>query len=109
MGGTITTRFYTPFAIAKILRGEIDPIHSRMFQATPITRIAVPEGKKFAFTLPDPIKRKDLEYYRDVSKRGYLSYMVPAGHTPSLFFKTPGSGPIREAKVEGVGKENRLW
>lgn len=80
-----------------------------MFQATPITRIAVPEGKKFAFTLPDPIKRKDLEYYRDVSKRGYLSYMVPAGHTPSLFFKTPGSGPIREAKVEGVGKENRLW
>jgi large subunit ribosomal protein L15 len=80
-----------------------------MFQATPVTRLAVPEGKKFPYALPDPIKRKDLEYYRDVSKRGYLSYMVPAGQTPSLFFKTPGVGAARKDKVEVAGKENRLW
>jgi large subunit ribosomal protein L15 len=71
----------------------------------------------FAFDLPDPTRRKALEYYRDRAKRGYLSYQVKEGHTPSLYFRTPGTGVMRTradgqaaAKgKEGAGASDRMW
>ncbi|EGP89850.1 uncharacterized protein MYCGRDRAFT_99059 [Zymoseptoria tritici IPO323] len=97
LGGTVTTRYYTNFAISKILKGEMDPINSLQYR------------------LPDPTSRKHLEYYRDSAHRGYLSHLVEAGQGPSLFFKTPGSGKKDGKKTPGKATktqqraENRLW
>jgi large subunit ribosomal protein L15 len=43
----------------------------------------------FPNRLPDPTSRRDLEYYRDSTRRGYLAHEVPEGDSPSLYFKTP--------------------
>ena len=59
------------------------------------------------YDLPDPARRKDLEYYRDIRHRGYLSYQVPPGHTPSLYFKTPGTG-IMKSKKSDVDSDSSL-
>jgi large subunit ribosomal protein L15 len=86
-------------------------VHSRLFQPTPVTDLAAERGAaEFEYELPDPAKRKVLEYYRDVAHRGYLSYQVPLGHSPSLYFKTPGT-VMRSSKREKEEKlvENRLW
>jgi len=56
--------------------------------------------KDFKYRLPDPASRKDIEYYRDPAHRGYLSYQVAAGHGPSLFFKTPGTGTVKKKLVK---------
>lgn len=125
LGGTVTTRYYTKFAIGKISAGEMDPVHSLQSrilmspaseEGAEAAQLAMSEEKrKYRFRLPDPTKRKDLEYYRDAAKRGYLSHMVQEGHGPSLFFKTPGlasRGAKRtaaKARVSGGGGENRLW
>jgi large subunit ribosomal protein L15 len=71
------------------------------------------------YDLPDPVNRKDLQYYRDIRHRGYLSYQVPPGHTPSLYFKTPGTGVMKSEESTTVldegGKtrlsdqDNKLW
>lgn len=56
-----------------------------------------------------------MEYYRDTAHRGYLSHLVPEGHGPSLFFKTPGAGRSPMKKSPGSGKgatakgDNKLW
>ena len=127
LGGTVTTRYYTKFAIKKILEGEMDPINSLQSRI-----IMAPEGeegaqaaayameaerKRFRYRLPDPASRKDLEYYRDSAHRGYLSYTVEEGHGPSLFFKTPGMKEETKKKIEATegaaeratGRANRLW
>ena len=118
-GGSLTTRFYSKFAIRNILRGKIHPIHSRLFRPTPITQLAVDKGTQFTYDLPDPVKRKDLEYYRDIRHRGYLSYQVPPGHTPSLYFRTPGTGIMKSTdsaypsdagkRTQISEKDNVLW
>lgn len=123
-GGSVTTRYYTPFAVRKILRGEMDPIHSMKSQIEiPVEEVPEEEReqglwRRGKYRLPDPTKRKDLEYYRDEAKRGYLTHLVEEGQGPSLYFKTP---EIRLRKkvvqqVEGAvggGKrevvDNRLW
>ena len=65
------------------------------------------------YRLPDPTSRKDLEFYRDPAKRGYLTHLVGEGEGPSLFFKTPGvkgRGPLQRKKESEKGKEpNRIW
>jgi large subunit ribosomal protein L15 len=125
LGGTVTTRFYTPFAIRKIRAGEMDPIHSLQSRiqmapaeaegAQAAAEAMLVERSKYPFRLPDPTSRKDLEYYRDAAHRGYLSHMVEEGHGPSLFFKTPGAGRVDKRKVAGKGgkggakAENRVW
>ena len=125
LGGTVTTRFYTPFAIRKIMGHAMDPIHSLQSRiqmapegqegAKAAAEALVVERKKYPFRLPDPTSRKDLEYYRDAAHRGYLSHMVEEGHGPSLFFKTPGMGRVDRRKVTGKGgksvakAENRVW
>jgi len=125
LGGTVTTRFYSPFAIRKVLNRQMHPIHSlqsriQMAPAGPEGAEAVAEAmlvdrKKYPFRLPDPTSRKDLEYYRDSAHRGYLSHMVEEGHGPSLFFKTPGAGRVERRKITSKGgksvtkAENRVW
>jgi len=124
VGGTVTTRYYTKFAISKIRKGEMDPINSLqsriMFApgteegATVTADALADDTRRYRYRLPDPTSRKDLEYYRDSAHRGYLSHLVAEGHGPSLFFKTPGSGKKTHKKssakggASGVG-ENKLW
>ena len=124
-GGTVTTRYYTPFAIKKILKGEMDPVHS--LQSRILMAPASEDGadaaadalslerERYRFRLPDPTSRKHLEYYRDSAHRGYLSHMVAEGHGPSLFFKTPGMGvksgkkKVSKSGKPSSGAENRIW
>ena len=108
-GGSVTTRFYTPFAIKRILRGKTDPINSLK---TPKAEGQEPVRTGFMARLPDPTSRKDIEYYRDPAHRGYLSYQVAEGQGPSLFFRTPGAGTTRKRKTKGkraVAGENRIF
>lgn len=157
LGGSVTTRYYTPFAIRKILTNQMDPINSLQSRiaavslsptttTTPDTTAelsavvdretsavadavatdsvnAVPEaaagGRKYRYRLPDPTRRKDIEFYRDAAKRGYLSHLVGEGQGPSLFFKTPREldqqrreAAKRKAKAGPAGKNaaaERLW
>ena len=109
-GGTVTTRYYTPFAVKKILKGEMDPIHSDRSEI----EMPVDEGASglWRYRLPDPVSRKALEYYRDEAHRGYLSHLVEEGQTPSLFFKVPGEGRKHAKAARGKvvkGAENRVW
>lgn len=109
-GGTVTTRYYTPFAVKKILKGEMDPIHS--FRSQIDISVDEGQGKEWRYRLPDPVSRKALEYYRDDTHRGYLSHLVEEGQTPSLYFKVPGEGKkaVKAAKGKVVkGADNRVW
>lgn len=125
-GGTVTTRYYTEFAVHKIRQGLMDPVHSLQSRivlapeseegAEAAADALAEEKKHYQFRLPDPTSRKALEYYRDSAHRGYLSHTVAEGHGPSLFFKTPGmgrKGGQRRARASGGqasgADENRLW
>ena len=108
-GGSVTTRFYTPFAIQRILRGKTDPVNS--IRSQPVEG-QEPMRSPFMPRLPDPTSRKDLEYYRDPAHRGYLSYQVAEGQSPSLFWKAPGA--LSEVKRRSAGKakaaaDNKIW
>ncbi|USW53494.1 Putative ribosomal protein L15 [Septoria linicola] len=131
LGGTVTTRYYTNFAIRKIMKGEMDPIHSlqsrinvassdRGVEEVDVEEVAdalTQDVKEYKFRLPDPASRKHLEYYRDSAHRGYLSHLVGEGQGPSLFFKTPGAaGRTGDKKKKVVNKastsrsaDNRIW
>lgn len=66
----------------------------------------------FRYRLPDPTKRRDIEYYRDPEHRGYLSHLLKPLESPSLFFRSPAERKVHEpgdAKKEKVLPENRLW
>ncbi|KAI1001113.1 hypothetical protein K3495_g7083 [Podosphaera aphanis] len=117
VGGTVTTRYYTKKSIRRLLKGESDssntPIELTLsnYFASPTPTFS---PSPFKCRLPDPSSRKDLEYYRDEAKRGYLSHLVEQGHGPSLFFKTPGtqtqSKPTKvTSTVTGAAGENQLW
>ena len=111
-GGSVTTRYYTPFSIRRVLRGQSDPVVSLGSLST--NPKPSDQSKPFQYRLPDPTSRKDMEYYRDPAHRGYLSHAVPQGHGPSLFFKTPGAkSPSRKssgsAKGSAVKGDNKLW
>ena len=104
----MTTRYYTPFAIRRILRGQ-----SEAGAAQP-EHEGYPSSRPFMYRLPDPTSRKDIEYYRDSAHRGYLTHLVPEGEGPSLFFRAPGKGrSTRKKAVTTVGgtssKDNRVW
>lgn len=112
-GGTITTRYYTRFAIQRILRGRTDPANSLwMRKHVPVVMV---EGKMinggFLQRLPDPTSRKDIEYYRDPAHRGYLSYQVQEGEGPSLFHRPPGRIRAQPKDRDRLKRweENRLW
>lgn len=112
-GGSVTTRYYTKYAIKRILQGKTDPFVSRAWASEGISigmGVDAPrvKGEGFQYRLPDPVARKDIEYYRDPAHRGYLSHTVKEGEGPSLFFKTPGSAK-KFTKVAKVTAENRVW
>jgi large subunit ribosomal protein L15 len=116
-GGKITTRYYTKPSIRRILKGESESSFFPLGMAPPNeenggTSPILATAKPFKYRLPDPTSRKDIEYYRDPAHRGYLSYLVPEGHGPSLFFKTPGTGTAHKKKAmsaKEVKEESRLW
>ncbi|KAL4782003.1 ribosomal protein L18e/L15P [Aspergillus varians] len=128
-GGTVTTRFYTKAAIARIMKRETHPFLSASWAAESgnaalhaaagleissadgaATETKVMNAQGFKFRLPDPTKRRDVEYYRDPAHRGYLAHLLTPLEGPSLFFRSPverksAAGP----KKEKVLPENRLW
>jgi large subunit ribosomal protein L15 len=128
LGGTVTTRFYSPTSVKRVLRRDSHPLIS--LQSPPsllnLAAISSPNllsspilstllsatadeaakkeamvalmrkmSTKYKYRLPDATARKDIEYYRDPAHRGYLSYMVKDGESPSLFFKPPGEAKDR--------------
>jgi large subunit ribosomal protein L15 len=117
LGGTVTSRYYTKFAVKKIKAGEMDPIHSLQScieipgASSPPAQAALGgtrlDRSKYLYRLPDPTSRKDFEYYRDSTKRGYLSHTVAAGHGPSLFFKNPAAPPTGTGRKAG-NRTNKL-
>lgn len=108
-GGSVTTRFYTPFSIQRILRGKTHPINSLLSQPTALGDAV--GGKGFMYRLPDPTSRKDIEYYRDPAHRGYLSHQLKEGQDPSLFYKSPTTNkPLirKKTKTKAVVKA-KMW
>lgn len=64
----------------------------------------------FKYRLPDPTKRRDIEYYRDPAHRGYLSHLLKPMEGPSLFFRSPAERKsMVGVKKEKTLPENRLW
>ena len=130
LGGTVTTRYYTPLAIRHIRAGRMHPYVSLKWDQTSpsvpetlhVPNADSPEEKVkalgFEYRLPDPAGRKDLEYYRDEKNRGYLTYLVKEGYSPSLYYKTALQKEEEEKDNEQRrarrGKqqelaENRMW
>lgn len=114
-GGKVTTRYYTKQSIKRLLKEESESSFVTLTVSvpdeSPILAATSQTAKPFMYRLPDPTSRKDMEYYRDSAHRGYLSHLVPEGHGPSLFFKTPGTGAVRR-KVVKSGAEaaaNKIW
>ena len=133
LGGSVTTRYYTASSIRRILAGETHSFISEQWdlksgsqglleaaaaayrtaqpsktaQVVDVDVLEVATGK---YRLPDPTKRRDIEYYRDPAHRGYLSHLLKGSEGPSLFFR---SSEERKSAA-GVTKkkvlpENRLW
>ncbi|KAH7386141.1 ribosomal protein L18e/L15P [Pyrenochaeta sp. MPI-SDFR-AT-0127] len=125
LGGSVTTRFYSPTAIKRVLRGDTHPTISLQASSDLISLTATDSsltspiissfqsvtedgkkvaiaaimkqiGQKYKYRLPDATARKEIEYYRDVAHRGYLAHMVKDGESPSLFFKPPGEAKDRK-------------
>ncbi|PLN84334.1 50S ribosomal subunit protein L15 [Aspergillus taichungensis] len=124
-GGSVTTRFYTRSAIARIMKREMHPFVStawttqsgseELHRADGIldgqaTEAAVMAQMGFKYRLPDPTKRRDIEYYRDPAHRGYLSHLLKPMEGPSLFFRSPVERKSAAGtRKEKVLPENRLW
>lgn len=121
----MTTRYYTKSAIRHILRGETHPFISLAWSAQSgspellkaagvdgdnLTEKSVMEAKGYTFRLPDPTRRRDIEYYRDPAHRGYLAHLLKPMEGPSLFFRSPEERKSTAGvKKEKVLPENRLW
>jgi large subunit ribosomal protein L15 len=123
-GGTVTTRYYTPSSIRRILEGETHTFLSgqwaRESGSEELYRMAQVGRKKVwqtclernhkKFRLPDPTQRRDIEYYRDPAHRGYLAHLLKPREGPSLFFRSSEERKSAAGtKKEKVLPENRLW
>ncbi|KAL7625983.1 YmL10 [Parahypoxylon ruwenzoriense] len=112
-GGKIMTRYYTKQAIRRLVEGK--SFHSdRPLPTGPehVDSVLMEVRKKgFAFRLPDPTARWDIEYYRDPAHRGYLSHTLGPGESPSLFFKVPPAQLTKNLKKKKGAKqaEAKLW
>jgi large subunit ribosomal protein L15 len=75
-----------------------------------MTEESIMQAKGYKYRLPDPTRRRDVEYYRDPEHRGYLAHLLKPMEGPSLFFRSPverkSSAGIKKEKVL---PENRLW
>lgn len=122
-GGSVTTRFYTRSAIVRIMRREMHPFVSMAWTeksgseelhkaegAEELSESNIMKQMGFRYRLPDPTKRRDVEYYRDPAHRGYLSHLLKPMEGPSLFFRSPVDRKSSAGvKKEKVLPENRLW
>lgn len=133
-GGSVTTRFYTKASIARIMKRETHSFLSTQwaeesgnaalhaaagldFSSSAGAAVAgametkVMSEKGLKYRLPDPTKRRDIEYYRDPAHRGYLSHLLKPLEGPSLFFRSPveRKSAAGSAKKEKILPENRLW
>lgn len=125
LGGTVTTRFYTKYAIHRIKQGKTAPFVSLKWDPDALNNPALNQigmgsdpaerikGMGFQYRLPDPTGRKDLEYYRDPAKRGYLAHTVGKGETPSLYHRVPRTEAEKKRQMSLRKKKetevNRLW
>ncbi|KAL5342304.1 ribosomal protein L18e/L15P [Aspergillus crustosus] len=124
-GGTVTTRFYTKASIRRIMKRQTHPFLSTAWsaEAAPSALLAaanidlatmneesIMKAKGYQYRLPDPTRRRDIEYYRDPEHRGYLAHLLKPLEGPSLFFRNPverkSSAGVKKEKVLA---ENRLW
>lgn len=104
VGGKVTTRYYTNPSIKRIKQGLTHPYLSILSERKDDSI------SEYKYRLPDPASRKDIEYYRDAAHRGYLSYQVADGHSPSLFFKAPGTGvQRRKVTTKKEAGDNKVW
>ncbi|EAW22670.1 mitochondrial 54S ribosomal protein uL15m [Aspergillus fischeri NRRL 181] len=124
-GGSVTTRFYTRSAIARIMNRETHPFISTAWspesasdallkaaglEAQDLAESNIMREMGYKYRLPDPTKRRDIEYYRDPAHRGYLSHLLKPSEGPSLFFRSPAERKSSAGvKKEKVLPENRLW
>ncbi|KAJ5987188.1 54S ribosomal protein L10 [Penicillium sp. IBT 35674x] len=130
-GGSVATRFYTRSAIRHIMANETHPFISMAWSAESgskellaaefakfnlgpevetVEEKSVMEAKGLRYRLPDPTKRRDIEYYRDPAHRGYLSHLLKPSEGPSLFFRSPEERKSAAGtKKEKVLPENRVW
>ncbi|KAG5925640.1 hypothetical protein E4U42_004114 [Claviceps africana] len=111
-GGKVTTRYYTKLAIQRLVRGESVNTDRPLPVGKEHVESVLAEAKRapFRYRLPDPTSREDLEYYRDPAHRGYLSYQLAPGQSPSLYFKVPGEKKIKSAaKMEKKVTEETMW
>ncbi|OAQ73515.1 50S ribosomal subunit protein L15 [Pochonia chlamydosporia 170] len=111
-GGKVTTRYYTKLAIQRLLRGESVNTDKPLPVGKEQVETVLAEARKapFRYRLPDPTSRRDIEYYRDPAHRGYLSYQLAPGQSPSLYFRVPGERKIKSAaKEEKKAAEETLW
>lgn len=123
-GGSVATRYYTRTAIRHILRNESHPFISLAWSAhsgSPellkadnasenLTEANVMQARGFRYRLPDPTRRRDIEYYRDPAHRGYLAHLLKPMEGPSLFFRSPEERKSTAgSRKEKVLPENRLW
>lgn len=108
-GGQILTRYYTKDSIRRLVKGLSDN-----------SRTPLPVGKEyvaqelaklrsgpFKYRLPDPVNRWDIEYYRDPAHRGYLSYQLQPGESPSLYFRVPGADE-QEERLKRASKAKKV-
>jgi large subunit ribosomal protein L15 len=123
-GGSVATRFYTRSAIRNIMAKQSHPFISMAWAAESgspellkadgapeeLTEANVMKARGFRYRLPDPTRRRDIEYYRDPAHRGYLSHLLKPMEGPSLFFRSPEERKSAAGtKKEKVLPENRLW
>ncbi|KAI1085578.1 hypothetical protein F5B20DRAFT_567527 [Whalleya microplaca] len=111
-GGTITTRYYTKQALTRLAAGRSVntslPLPVGAEHVGPVLESLRTRG--FAYRLPDPTSRWDIEYYRDPAHRGYLSHMLRPGESPSLYFKVPPAELVGQAKKQKKARQDdKLW
>ncbi|KAH9431159.1 hypothetical protein MCOR02_008464 [Pyricularia oryzae] len=118
LGGKVQTRYYTKQTIQRLVRGEM--VHTTEplpVGAEHVERILTERRSqtKHMYRMPDPTSRWDIEYYRDPAHRGYLSYQLAPGDSPSLFFKVPKTFAPKVDQAEGAQKkkkdlgDNKMW
>ncbi|KAI1105641.1 hypothetical protein F4804DRAFT_340987 [Jackrogersella minutella] len=114
-GGKIVTRYYTKQALTRLVKGRSfhtdKPLPFGPEHVEPVLEEVRQKG--FAYRLPDPTGRWDMEYYRDPAHRGYLSHTLKAGESPSLYFKVPPAqlSKQQQKRQKGVVKreDSKLW
>ncbi|KOS20934.1 54S ribosomal protein L10 [Escovopsis weberi] len=110
-GGRVVTRYYTKQAIERLVAGEAGNTERPLPVGAEHVEAVLAEARRspFRYRLPDPTSREDMEYYRDPAHRGYLSFQVQPGQSPSLYFKVPGVRKIKTETKKAKNTEELLW